>query len=51
METIRRKAKEKLIAHGIRYLTKDDGSTVKLEHIRTSELVRAAAALEGDENE
>lgn len=46
LKGIKRKAKEKLMAHGIRYMEKQGVGLVKLSHIRTSDLVNAAAALE-----
>lgn len=48
---VKRKAKEKLMAMGIRYMEKQGVGLVKLSHIKTPELIRAAAALSALEEE
>lgn len=49
MKGIKRKAKEVLIAHGIRYMEKQGVGLVKLSHIKTPDLVNMAARLSESE--
>lgn len=46
MKGMKRKAKEKLLAHGIRYMDKQGVGRVKLSHMKTADLINAAAALD-----
>lgn len=46
MKGMKRKVKEKLLAHGIRYMDKQGVGRVKLSHMKTVDLINATAALD-----
>lgn len=48
LKGMKRVAKEKLLSHGIRYMDKQGVGRVKLAHIKTPDLINAAAQLGED---